>query len=200
MEPRLQSQSGLAPGTLVAVVGPSGAGKDTLMSHAAKHFHGRHDVHFVQRVITRPEEAGGEAHKGVTEEEFEQLRRAGLFAVDWRAHGLLYGIPSAVREKLALGHLVVANGSRSALPSFGKAFSRLLVVNVIARPEILAARLEARGRESRDDILRRLARGSLEVEGPYRVVTVDNSDSLDQGVAAMNRTLMDVLDQRENVD
>ena len=48
-------------GLLVVVVGPSGAGKDTLMRAAAEHFEGRPDVHFVQRAITRPAEAGGEA-------------------------------------------------------------------------------------------------------------------------------------------
>src|SRR5690606_6930022 len=112
-------------GTLVVVVGPSGAGKDTLMASAARHFAGREDVHFVQRVITRAEEAGGEDHKWVTEAEFIQMRQAGAFAVDWEAHGLHYGIPSSVQEKLALGHLVVANGSRSILETFARVFSRL---------------------------------------------------------------------------
>lgn len=165
-------------GTMVAVVGPSGAGKDSLLRIAMEHFAGRPDVQFVQRVITRPADAGGEAHLGVSQADFDMMRTQGAFAVDWDAHGLSYGIPASVHEKLALGHLVIANGSRSALPDWARAFPSLLVVNITASPEVLAERLVARGRESREDILRRLNRGSLKVEGDYPVVEIDNSGAL----------------------
>lgn len=165
-------------GTMVAVVGPSGAGKDSLIHIAMTHFAGRPDVDFVQRVITRPADAGGEQHLGVSSEEFKAMREQGAFAVDWDAHGLSYGIPASVHEKLALGHLVIANGSRSALPHWAKAFPSLLVINVTASPEVLAERLVARGRESREEILERLKRGSLTVEGDYDVVDIDNSGAL----------------------
>lgn len=45
--------AGAERGIMVVVVGPSGAGKDTLMNLAARHFSGRADVHFTRRVITR---------------------------------------------------------------------------------------------------------------------------------------------------
>ncbi|MGO7947103.1 phosphonate metabolism protein/1,5-bisphosphokinase (PRPP-forming) PhnN, partial [Rhizobium ruizarguesonis] len=51
---------------MVVVVGPSGAGKDTLMNLAARRFKGRDDVHFVRRVITRQRDAGGEDHLSVS--------------------------------------------------------------------------------------------------------------------------------------
>ena len=176
---------------MVAVVGPSGAGKDTLLAVARAHFSGSADVHFVQRLITRALDAGGEDHRCVSDTEFEAMQRAGSFAVDWDAHGLRYGIPAAVHEKLALGHLVVANGSRSVLDRFARTFGRLLVVNVTAAPEVLASRLEARGRESRDDILKRLKRGSLEIRGDYQVVTIDNSGD----VATAARALIEALER-----
>lgn len=176
-------------GTIVVVVGPSGAGKDTLITEALKRFSGRRDVHVMQRVITRSEDSGGENHRCVTADAFETMRQTGAFAVDWDAHGLSYGIPSCVHEKLALGQLVIANGSRSALTHFASAFDPMLVVNVIARPEVLAQRLEARGRESREEILRRLKRGSLEVRGPFNVVTIDNSGDL----AASTEQLIGIL-------
>ena len=188
---RLQTK-GVA-GTMVAVVGPSGAGKDSLIHLAMQHFAGRPDVHFVQRVITRPVDSGGEQHRGVLPAEFEAMREQGAFAVDWDAHGLSYGIPASVHEKLALGHLVVANGSRSALPHWAKAFSSLLVINVTASPEVLAERLIARGRESREDILERLRRGSLTVDGDYDVVTIDNSGALAEAGAKLIATLEAVL-------
>lgn len=183
-------------GTMVAVVGPSGAGKDSLIHIAMAHFAGQACVHFVQRVITRPADAGGEQHLGVSPVEFEAMREQGAFAVDWDAHGLSYGIPASVHEKLALGHLVIANGSRSALPNWAKAFPSLLVINVTASPEVLAERLVARGRESREEILARLKRGSLKVEGDYDVVDIDNSGALADAGAKLIATLKAVLARR----
>lgn len=183
-------------GTLVAVVGPSGVGKDTLMGAALSHFGQRDDLHLVQRMITRPVDAGGEDHQAVEHCEFEALRAAGAFAVSWDAHGLSYGIPAHVREKLALGHLVIANGSRSALPRFAEVFDPLLVINIVARPEVLAERLEKRGRETREEILARLKRGSLEVCGPFEVVTIDNSEDLATASRRMIETLAPLLGDR----
>jgi len=172
-------------GCMVAVVGPSGAGKDTLMAIAAQALAGRDDVVFVRRVITRNAAAGGEDHQGVSEAEFDALEKSGLFAVSWDAHGLRYGIPVDTKDAVAAGQLVIANGSRSALPHFKAAYPRLIVVNITARPEVLAARLEARGRESREDILRRLERSSLSVGDDYEVVTIDNSGALDDAGQAL---------------
>jgi ribose 1,5-bisphosphokinase len=45
---------------------------------------------------------------------------------------------------------------------------------------VLAGRLEARGRETHEDIMARLARGPLTVRGEYDVVELDNSGSLEE--------------------
>ncbi|MBB4567793.1 phosphonate metabolism protein/1,5-bisphosphokinase (PRPP-forming) PhnN [Rhizobium leucaenae] len=172
-------------GIMAVVVGPSGAGKDTLMNLAARHFAGRPDVRFVRRVITREGDAGNEDHKSVSDADFDALQRAGAFAVSWEAHGLKYGIPVAVRDELAGGHLVIANGSRSALHRFQSAFPRLKVINVTARREVLAERLMARGRESREDVLKRLERSSLTVQGSYDVADIDNSGTLEEAERAI---------------
>ncbi len=181
---------------MVAVVGPSGAGKDTLMAHAARFFEGREDVVFVRRVITRDAAAGGEDHDGVSEAEFEALEKAGRFAVSWGAHGLRYGIPDETRDAVADGRLVIANGSRSALNRFRAAFPSLVVINVTASLDVLAARLEARGRESREEILRRLQRSSLSIEDGYKVVTIDNSGSIEEAGKAMVDALSGCLSAR----
>lgn len=183
---------GTERGIMVVVVGPSGAGKDTLMALAAKHFKGRPEVHFVRRVITRHTHAGGEQHLAVSDQGFASMEQAGSFAVWWEAHGLKYGIPAEVSVSLAQGNLVIANGSRSALAHFHSAYPAMLVINVIASRDVLAARLEARGRECREDILRRLERGSLTVDGDYSVVTIDNSGSLSEAA----QTLIDTLERR----
>lgn len=176
-------------GRLVVVVGPSGAGKDTLMGYAARQLVGCPDLVFVRRVITRDGDAGGEDHAAVTEEAFEHMAKAGGFAVSWNAHGLRYGIPAETRRHIKAGRLAVANGSRSALPHFRTAFPAMTVINVTARPEVLAARLEARGRETREEILRRLQRASPDISGDFEIVTIDNSGSLDEAGEAMVATL-----------
>ena len=183
------SRRTLSPGTMIVIVGPSGAGKDTLMDYAAAQLSGRPGFHFPRRVITRSCDAGGENHDAVSMHEFNQLEEAGAFAVSWQAHGLKYGIPAAVYRHLEAGDVVIANGSRSALPHFGTAFSRLKVVNIVARPDVLARRLEQRGRESWDDILRRLERSSLAVAGDFDVTTVDNSGAIEDA----GKTIMQVL-------
>ncbi|MCZ4429185.1 phosphonate metabolism protein/1,5-bisphosphokinase (PRPP-forming) PhnN [Agrobacterium sp. SOY23] len=185
------SRRALSPGTMIVIVGPSGAGKDTLMDYAAAQLSGRPGFHFTRRVITRSGDAGGENHDAVSMNEFNRLENEGAFAVSWQAHGLKYGIPAAVHRHLDAGEVVIANGSRSALPHFGTAFSRLKVVNIVAQPDVLARRLEQRGRESRDDILRRLERSSLTVVGDFDVTTVDNSGAIEDA----GKTIMQVLEQ-----
>lgn len=178
---------------MVVVVGPSGAGKDTLMAYAAQHFANREDVVFVRRVITRDGAAGGEDHDAVSEETFEMLENTGRFAVSWGAHGLRYGIPAETKAAVDRGQLVVANGSRSALSRFKAVYPSLFVINVTASPDVLAARLAARGRETKADILRRLERSSLAVAGDYRVMTIDNSGSLETSGQAMVEALQGCL-------
>ncbi len=178
-------------GTMVVVVGPSGAGKDSVMSYAARHFEGDPRLRFVRRVITRPADAGFEAHEPVDTVEFARRRAAGAFAVSWDAHGLCYGIPRDTLDLLDAGVTLVANGSRSALPAIVAAYPRLRVVTVTARPEILAARLAARGRESEEEILRRLQRAGPDMVAAATVI--DNSGPLDVAAAAFVALLTETL-------
>lgn len=177
----MAQDKGGKPGLLLAVVGPSGAGKDTLIEAAARAFADKPGLTIARRIITRPAEAGGEDHQSVTDEEFEALRAGGAFACYWQAHGLSYGIPVSAREAVARGELVIANGSRSALRYFKAAFPHLKVLNITARPDVLAERLAARGRESRADILARLERSNITVAGDFDVVMLDNSGTLEDG-------------------
>ena len=167
-------------GTMVVVVGPSGAGKDSVIGYALSRLGERPDIHLVRRLITRPADAGGEQHEALSESEFETRLHAGDFAVDWTAHGLRYGIPASVRDELAKGHVVIANGSRAVLDRFKDAFPSLLIVNIVTRPEILAERLGKRGRETTADIALRLERAeSVGIHERFSSVTIDNSGPLE---------------------
>jgi ribose 1,5-bisphosphokinase len=169
------------PGRIFAVVGPSGAGKDTLIEAARRE---RPDLHVVRRVITRPAEAGGEPYEGVTEEEFLRRKADGGFILDWEAHGLRYGIPMHVETAMSEGRDVIFNGSRAMLGAAWEAFPGLTVIHVTASVPVLAERLAQRGRESRDDIARRLTRASYEIPYGIGVRVVENNGPLDEAVAA----------------
>lgn len=162
---------------LFAVVGPSGAGKDTLMAAAAA---ARPGVALVRRVITRPAEAGGEDFEAVTPAEFARRRAAGAFALDWTAHGLSYAIPHALPQADA----VLMNLSRRVLGDAVRAFPGIAILNVTARPEVLAARLAARGREDAAGIAARLDRPAPQVPCGAEVTTIDNSGPLADATAA----------------
>lgn len=166
-------------GRLIGVVGPSGAGKDSLMN-ALVALHS--DFGLVRRVITRPPELGGEDYDAVTEDEFERMAREGRFCVNWRAHGLRYGIPDAVRVRIAKGEQLLVNLSRDVLIDVASVFPGVTVLNVTASRETLAARLSARGRESEEDIARRLERASHPSPPGLAVLTVSNDGALEDAV------------------
>ncbi len=181
------TENRLRRGHLVVIVGASGAGKDTLIAYARNRLDLHEDVYFVRRVITRARDCGGEDHDAVSRAEFDRMSEAGRFAVNWQAHGLHYGIPSEAQDRIALGKLVIANGSREALPRFRAVFPSLTVVNITARPEILATRLEKRGRETHAEVLQRLKRRAVLLPVDDGIVTIDNSGSIDDaGTALVN--------------
>jgi phosphonate metabolism protein PhnN/1,5-bisphosphokinase (PRPP-forming) len=172
---------------LVGVVGPSGAGKDTLLSGARAALAGDDRFRFVRRAITRPAEAGGEDHQPMTLAAFARLRDAGGFALWWEAHGLAYGIPADAAADAAAGRIVVANLSRRVLADAAARFT-LHVLEITAPPAVLAARLAARGRESADDVARRLAREAPLPPG-LDVTRVVNDATLEDGIAAVTAAL-----------
>lgn len=161
---------------LFAVVGPSGAGKDTLIAGARVV---RPDLVVVRRVITRPEAAGGEDFEGVSVAEFATREAAGEFALDWRAHGLSYGIPAA---QLDPARDVLFNGSRVALPAAQSRFPGLVVVLVTAPIAVLADRLALRGRETAADIAARLERAGFDLPPGLSLRKVVNDGSPEQGI------------------
>lgn len=165
-------------GRLLVVVGPSGAGKDSLIACARQALSGDPSILFVRRVVTRATPSG-EDHDCLSLGEFAEARASGQFAVHWDAHGLSYGVPATVRAHLDAGGVAVLNGSRAALPAIRAAFEPVTIVHVTASPDILARRLAARGRESETDISRRLQRSTIDPSRSGDWVDIDNSGPIE---------------------
>lgn len=173
----------LNTGRLLLVVGPSGVGKDSLLDGARAHFADDPTVIFSKRSITRPANAGGEVHTPISDVAFHAHVRNGDYALHWDAHDLYYGVPIAIDDDLQQGRSVVVNVSRAILGHARTTYGDLTVLSITTHPEILAERLRGRGRESEDDIQRRLARAqAMKPNGPD-VIEIDNSGLLIEGIA-----------------
>ncbi len=176
-------------GVFVPIVGPSGAGKDTLIAAARSRLAGDPRFHFVRRVVTR-HEGGNEEHDTAGLEEFAARRAAGEFVLAWGAHGLFYGIPASALSAVAVGRVVVANLSRGAVVEALAAFPAVRVVEVTAPPEVIAARLAARAREGAAEIERRLARPAPAL--PAGTVALANDGPLERSAARLVALLEDL--------
>jgi ribose 1,5-bisphosphokinase len=145
-------------GALAVVVGPSGAGKDTLIDATRVLLAGDPRFVFARRVVTRASDGKGEAHDALSPEAFAQIEAVGGYLLSWRAHGLGYGIPMAAAEAMRGGLIVVANISRTSIAEAERRAGRVLVLHVTAPPEVLARRIAARGREPIEAVAARVAR------------------------------------------
>lgn len=175
-----------AVGAFIAVVGPSGAGKDTILSLARRSFRPEEPVRFARRVVTRIAQVEAEDHDCLDPPDFLAAERAGAFCLTWQAHGLSYGLPAGLVADCLRGRTVVANVSRRALLPAAERFPALHVVEVTAPRPLLVRRIAARGREGAAEIEARLAR-SVDLQMPSAVRgrhAIDNSGEIEAAVQA----------------
>lgn len=179
----------MSPAPVIAVVGPSGVGKDSLIRALAAR---DPRLRPVRRVITRPQGAQGEDCEVVGAAEFARRAAGGGFALCWQAHGLHYGIPAGIAQLRAGARGVLVNLSRAVLLDAQARFAPFVVLALSAPPEVLAARLAARGREDGADRAARLARAAAPLpEGLARVIRIDNGGPLRVTVEAALARLQD---------
>jgi ribose 1,5-bisphosphokinase len=165
-------------GGFVFVVGPSGAGKDSLIGFARGAFANDQRIIFPRRIVTRAS-SEHEDHDSMDETAFAQSEASSAFTLCWRAHGLGYAIPKSAREEVEAGKVAVCNISRRVVPWTRVHLPNVAVVEVTAPAEILAARLAGRARLEDGDLAARLAR-SLQVWTPVDASIV-NDRSIDEG-------------------
>lgn len=181
----------IGPGAVVLVVGPSGAGKDALLSRVRSMLARDDGIHFPERVVSRPAHAS-EAFASVAPEVFETLQSAGEFALHWRAHGLGYGLPRTMDDAVRSGGTVVLNGSRAIVEDARRRYANVVVVLIDAPAEVRARRLLARGRESGAEIARRLERSADGFDPHTADRVIDNSGDIARAVEDLLAAILDV--------
>ena len=168
-------------GLFLAVVGPSGSGKDTIIEALCKQLP---NIKRVKRYITREQQkAGGEDSYNIDFDTFGKLERDGGFAFSWSAHHLKYGLPITIFDEINVGKSLIANISRSILDQLSDKFEYYEVILITASDKILAERLEKRGRESKAQIEERLARSSFTIPNGISPLIIRNETTVEDAVS-----------------
>ena len=170
---------------LIYTMGPSGAGKDSLLAWLKTKLHPQAPIHFARRTIDRPVQPSGELHESVDAGSFKQLQNQGAFSMHWAANGLQYGVRHTELNGLQRDQWVMVNGSRAYLPHALLRFPGMTVLHITAGAEVLRSRLLARQRETPAMVEARVQRTiALQTPPDCRLLEIHNDTSLD--AAGMN--------------
>ncbi len=177
---------------LIYTIGPSGAGKDSVLAWLGQHVPAGKVVHFARRVIDRPAQASGEMHESLSTSDFLAQRALQSFALCWTANGHNYGVRHAELSALERGHWVFVNGSREYLREALETFPSMVVLHITAPMEVLALRLAQRQRESAEQIATRLSRApAFQSIQKSALIEVQNDGTVDEA----GRRLLQALSQ-----
>ena len=179
-------------GILVVISGPSGAGKGTIVGRILKELD---NIGFSTSMTTRSPREGeveGRDYFFVTEEEFKKAIEEDAFVEYANVHGNYYGTPkSEVASRLGRGMNVLLDIDVQGAMNVKKQMPEGVFI-FISPPsmEELRARLEGRGKDSTEDIERRLknAEGEMKLidEYDYHVV----NDDLDTAVKKVKEIII----------
>jgi ribose 1,5-bisphosphokinase len=164
----------IGPGRLLLVIGPSGAGKDTLLGLAKAACTDDMNIVFPRRVVTR-EASSSEDNESLSPDAFQRALQQGAFAMHWEAHGHCYALPKAIDDDIRAGRTVIVNVSRMVVEAIRRSYADVVVVSITAPPQILAERLATRARSSDGQIEARLRRIVEDAARPD--VTISNVSS-----------------------
>lgn len=128
----------------------------------------------------------------ITSMAFEYCLRHGCLALSGAAHGIRYGVGTAIDRPLRLGKTVVVSGSRAYLNQALAKYPQMTVVHIAVASAIARARLLARARDDADAIAARLEHAPPLVVRAERLHTIDNNGSLDVAVHAFEQVLTSV--------
>lgn len=174
---------------IILIVGPSGAGKDSLLQSAVDHYCSDNKIVFVPRYITRKPD-DNENNYFVDENGFNVLKENNFFLADWGAHGNFYGV-SRYEFRPQPGGVRIVSISRTVIRIVEKQFSDVHTILITAPSSTLLERIQRRRRESVAAIAGRLDRVSMETDA-RRLHHFDNSAPLKETIPKFLR-LMDSI-------
>ena len=171
---------------------PSGGGKTTIAHQLLAN---RKDVGYSVSCTTRPPRPGekdAQDYYFLTEEKFRQRNASREFAESATVHGHLYGtLRAEVERVLGSGRNVIMDIDVQGTRQFAQAFPESILIFILPpSAEALIERLEARGTEDIEALIRRFrsAKDELKAIDLYQYVIVN--DDLDTAVAAVS----DIID------
>jgi len=171
---------------------PSGGGKTTIAHQLLAN---RKDVGYSVSCTTRPPRPGekdAQDYYFLTEEKFRQRNASREFAESATVHGHLYGtLRAEVERVLGSGRNVIMDIDVQGTRQFAQAFPESILIFILPpSAAALIERLEARGTEDIEAVIRRFrsAKDELKAIDLYQYVIVN--DDLDTAVAAVS----DIID------
>lgn len=178
---------------ILYLIGPSGSGKDSIISSLSSRLSPESGLLVATRYITRSSDAGDENHIQLTDKEFDLRFSLGFFSMSWEANGFKYGIGQELDTWLRTGNSSLVNGSREYLPiALEKYGDALVPVLIVVDEGTLRQRLLDRGRESREQIDARITRNK-NIDGDLNssCQIIDNSTDLEVAIAQLERLIDD---------
>ncbi|MEP7291991.1 MAG: hypothetical protein ABI835_09415 [Chloroflexota bacterium] len=179
------------PGLLFTLVGPAGAGKNSLMKDVLKRTPLRQIPTATTRAI-RPGEQEGREHLYVSRDEFQRMIDADALLEHQVIHGNLYGIPRrAVESALDSGDALIAD-----IEVYGAARAREVypenVISIFIQPPSIGSLIERmrERRESEAEIGKRLLRVPMELDYARDCSYIVLNDSLDDATELLHKIVV----------
>ncbi len=140
------------------IMGPSGAGKDSVIDGVSSYFKDitSRPARYITRVIKIDD---AEQHNTISHDVFNEFLNKDCFSLHWEANGFHYAYDKQWLNDLRANKLVLLNGSREYWPFAKEKYSNYLVpISLYLDIEVQRERLKSRGREPQNEIEKRIFR------------------------------------------
>ncbi len=161
-------------------VGPSGAGKDTLINRLRQTPHFSSEIYFVKRLVDRPAHESTLLDEYLSSSDFAKALDHQELAMHWVANQHQYGIRVSELDHALRYPMSVINGSRAYAFELKSKYPYAEIIHITASESSIKGRLQIRQRENNVEIEKRIKR-THELSG-YRdqySVEILNDDSID---------------------